>query len=227
MALDTDTGNWYQKESGAWGLKGNIKGPTGATGAQGIPGAKWKGEWNSATEYVARDAVYYNGNSYIALQTGTNQTPPATSDSYWQIVARKGVDGEGAGDMTKEDYDSNADGKVNAADAADTATYATTAGRATVADSADSVAWEDVSSKPTDFTPSAHALDAHTAVTLAELNAVISDADLGPAYTLPTASADTLGGVKVGANLSIADGVLSATGGLTEDQVRNLIIVWA
>ena len=49
----------------------------------------------------------------------------------------------------------------------------------------------------------------------------------GGSYTLPTASADTLGGVKVGANLSIADGVLSATGGLTEDQVRNLIIVWA
>jgi hypothetical protein len=46
-------------------------------------------------------------------------------------------------------------------------------------------------------------------------------------YTLPTASADTLGGVKVGSGLSIADGVLSATGGLTEDQVRNLIIVWA
>ena len=227
MALDTATGNWYQKESGAWGLKGNIKGPTGATGAQGIPGATWKGEWSSATEYVERDAVYYNGNSYIALQTGTNQTPPATSDSYWQIVARKGTDGEGAGDMLKIDYDSNADGKVNAADVADAATYATTAGRATVADSADAVAWEDVSSKPTDFTPSAHALDAHTAVTLAELNAKISDADLGPAYTLPTASADTLGGVKVGSGLSIADGVLSATGGLTEDQVRNLIIVWA
>lgn len=49
----------------------------------------------------------------------------------------------------------------------------------------------------------------------------------GGSYTLPTASAETLGGVKVGANLSIADGVLSATGGLTEDQVRNLIIVWA
>ncbi len=30
-------------------------------------------------------------------------------------------------------------------------------------------------------------------------------------YTLPTASADTLGGVKVGTNLSISDGVLSAT----------------
>ena len=32
-------------------------------------------------------------------------------------------------------------------------------------------------------------------------------------YTLPTASADTLGGVKVGDGLSIADGVLSASGG--------------
>ena len=93
--------------------------------------------------------------------------------------------------------------------------------------SADVADWNDLTSKPTDFTPSAHALDAHGSVTLAELNAIISDADLGPAYTLPTASADTLGGVKVGANLSIADGVLSATGGLgglTEDQVRNLII---
>jgi hypothetical protein len=35
----------------------------------------------------------------------------------------------------------------------------------------------------------------------------------GGSYTLPTASADTLGGVKVGANLSIADGVLSAEAG--------------
>ena len=31
-------------------------------------------------------------------------------------------------------------------------------------------------------------------------------------YTLPTASADTLGGVKVGAGLEINSGVLSATG---------------
>jgi hypothetical protein len=215
MALDTVTSNVYRKESGAWVQKGNIKGATGDTGAQGIPGVEWKGEWNSATEYVARDAVYYNGNSYLALQTGTNQTPPATSDSYWQIVARKGTDGEGAGDMLKIDYDSNADGKVNAADAADMATYATTAGHATAADIAYAVAWENVSSKPTDFSPSAHALDAHTAVTLAELNAKISDADLGPAYTLPTASADTLGGVKVGANLSIADGVLGVSAATT------------
>lgn len=39
-------------------------------------------------------------------------------------------------------------------------------------------------------------------------------------YTLPTASADTLGGVKVGAGLSITNGVLSATGGGVADSVE-------
>lgn len=38
-------------------------------------------------------------------------------------------------------------------------------------------------------------------------------------YTLPTASASSLGGVKVGAGLAINDGVLSATGGGTADSV--------
>ena len=37
------------------------------------------------------------------------------------------------------------------------------------------------------------------------------DAPTGEKYTLPVATADTLGGIKVGNNLSIADGVLSAT----------------
>lgn len=38
-------------------------------------------------------------------------------------------------------------------------------------------------------------------------------------YTLPEATADTLGGVKVGAGLAISGGVLSATGGGTADSV--------
>ncbi len=38
-------------------------------------------------------------------------------------------------------------------------------------------------------------------------------------YTLPTATAETLGGVKVGAGLNIVSGVLSATGGGTADSV--------
>lgn len=38
-------------------------------------------------------------------------------------------------------------------------------------------------------------------------------------YSLPTASASTLGGVKVGSGLAISDGVLSATGGGVADSV--------
>lgn len=38
-------------------------------------------------------------------------------------------------------------------------------------------------------------------------------------YSLPTASSDTLGGVKVGSGLAINNGVLSATGGGTADSV--------
>ena len=38
-------------------------------------------------------------------------------------------------------------------------------------------------------------------------------------YTLPAASADVLGGVKVGSGLAISQGVLSATGGGTADAV--------
>lgn len=38
-------------------------------------------------------------------------------------------------------------------------------------------------------------------------------------YTLPTASAETLGGVKVGTGLAINNGVLSASGGGTADAV--------
>lgn len=38
-------------------------------------------------------------------------------------------------------------------------------------------------------------------------------------YTLPAATAETLGGVRVGAGLNVVDGLLSATGGGTADSV--------
>ena len=39
-------------------------------------------------------------------------------------------------------------------------------------------------------------------------------------YTLPAATAESLGGVKVGAGLAVKDGILSATGGGTADVVE-------
>ena len=55
--------------------------------------------------------------------------------------------------------------------------------------------------------------------TTAEKTKLAGVAEGANKYSLPTASADTLGGVKVGAGLAISAGVLSATGGGTADAV--------
>lgn len=55
--------------------------------------------------------------------------------------------------------------------------------------------------------------------TTAEKNKLAGIADNANNYSLPTASSDTLGGVKVGSGLAINNGVLSATGGGTADSV--------
>lgn len=220
MAVDTATGNWYRKESGTWSLKGNIKGPKGDKGDTGDPGVNWRGAWDVATEYAERDGVYYNGSSFVALQASTGQTPPdpATGgDSYWLVVARRGIDGEGAGDMLKADYDYDNDGKVNAADMADVATYATTAGRATVADSADAADWNNLTSRPESFPPESHGLAVHTGATLAELNAMITDADV-PSDALATTSSD---GLMSAADKTKLDGLGA---GISEPDVIALII---
>ena len=50
-----------------------------------------------------------------------------------------------------------------------------------------------------------------TVATSGDYNDLANKPTIGGSYTLPTASASTLGGIKIGANLSIdANGVLSA-----------------
>lgn len=55
--------------------------------------------------------------------------------------------------------------------------------------------------------------------TTEEKNKLAGIAEGANNYTLPTATSDTLGGVKVGSGLAINNGVLSATGGGTADSV--------
>ncbi len=57
------------------------------------------------------------------------------------------------------------------------------------------------------------------ALSATQVRTLLNVADGANAYSLPTAAADTLGGIKVGTRLSIADGVLSAdeqAGGATD-----------
>lgn len=56
--------------------------------------------------------------------------------------------------------------------------------------------------------------------TTAEKSKLAGIAENANNYSLPTATAETLGGVRVGAGLSITGGVLSATGGGTADAVE-------
>lgn len=80
------------------------KGDTGAQGDQGIQGIQgpeglvWKGAYSGATAYVIDDAVSYNGSSYICIQASTGNLP--TDTNYWQLLAQKGADGAGTGDVS-------------------------------------------------------------------------------------------------------------------------------
>jgi hypothetical protein len=56
----------------------------------------WREGWNSATAYVFRDAVRYQGSSYYCESANTNQVPPpvtAPDNQYWSLMSERGGDG--------------------------------------------------------------------------------------------------------------------------------------
>lgn len=57
----------------------------------GSKGLNWKGAWSSTTNYVADDAVSFNGSSWIAKQSNINSTPVEGAD--WTMIAQKGDTG--------------------------------------------------------------------------------------------------------------------------------------
>lgn len=67
----------------------------------GIPagrGATPRGTYDAGTAYILDDAVLYNGSTFVALQATTGNAPPTlptTSNAYWQLLARQGIDGAG------------------------------------------------------------------------------------------------------------------------------------
>jgi hypothetical protein len=183
-------GDVYQKLSGAWVLKGNMRGPQGLQGLKGDPGINWRGSYSPIVDYIPGDGMTNGGSSYLCLAPCKGAAPSEGGDSNWLLLARKGLDGTGAGDMSKADYDPDGDGKVSSAAHADTATTATSANnaaRAAAADTADKVDWEGVMNQPPTYPPSLHGMGSHTPFTLAELNSKLSDADLTPFPTIGAA----------------------------------------
>lgn len=68
----------------------------------GIAGVVDRGTYSGATTYEANDIVLNNGSTWLALQPTTGNAPPVLpteSDAYWRLLARKGTDGSGTGDV--------------------------------------------------------------------------------------------------------------------------------
>jgi hypothetical protein len=78
------------------------RGDKGETGDTGDIGIDWQGAWSAGT-YEENQAVENNGSSWIATTT-TTQEPSGTATD-WDLIARKGEDGEGSGDMMAATYD--------------------------------------------------------------------------------------------------------------------------
>ncbi len=86
-------------------------GENGTNGIDGIDGTSftWKGAYAGGTAYVKNDNVSYNGSSYIAKSNTTGNLP--TNATYWDLLAEKGADGSGAGDMLASVYDADGGAK--------------------------------------------------------------------------------------------------------------------
>ena len=60
---------------------------------------RFVGNYDNSLDYVKNNVVQYNGSSFVALQNTIGNTPPilpTTNNQYWQLLAQRGVDGNGA-----------------------------------------------------------------------------------------------------------------------------------
>lgn len=122
----------------AWLL--SLVGATGAQGPQGNVGATGPSGPTGATGRGIASVVRTSGTGAPGTtDTYTITYSDATASAFSVYNGANGVNGAGAGDMLTSAYDTNADGKVNAADAAD------------------AVPWAGVTGKPATFAPSTHA----------------------------------------------------------------------
>ncbi len=104
LVIDTNPAQLYIKASATsadWaGPFTYATGPTGPAGPAGY--VNLRGAYSGVTAYAKNDGVLYNGSSFVALQATTGNAPPtlpATSNAYWQLLAIKGTDGAGTGDV--------------------------------------------------------------------------------------------------------------------------------
>ena len=95
-----NTANWNiygPKAGGSWPAGVALEGTDGVS-------LNWEGAWVTATAYAVNDGVSRAGSSYICKlgHTSGGSSEPGTGGSwttYWDVLASKGTDGLGAGDV--------------------------------------------------------------------------------------------------------------------------------
>lgn len=74
--------------------KGNVAKEQGDYAQSVIDSYKHDGDWQGSVEYKKNQEVLFNGSTYRALEDNKGTQP--TDKSVWQLIAQRGVDGEGA-----------------------------------------------------------------------------------------------------------------------------------
>jgi hypothetical protein len=104
LVFSGDSADLYVKASNA---SGDWVGPfaygRGDIGPEGPAGTlNPRGAYDAGTAYNANDNVLYSGSSWVALQSTISNAPPAlptTANAFWALLAAKGTDGTGIGDI--------------------------------------------------------------------------------------------------------------------------------
>lgn len=67
--------------------------------------------FDPSKSYVPLNKVSHNGSSYLCVMEAQGVAPP--NPDYWLLIAAKGADGEGSGDMLRATYDTDGSGVVD------------------------------------------------------------------------------------------------------------------
>lgn len=66
----------------------------GQLGPQGPPGLTWRGAYAAGTTYAEDDVVSAGGSAWVSLQAANTGHDPASSPTWWELLASKGDQGE-------------------------------------------------------------------------------------------------------------------------------------
>ncbi|MDP9875631.1 fusion protein [Agrobacterium tumefaciens] len=92
---------------GDWSVPFYLSGPVGPKGDTGATGITDAGIYAAANAYAVRDAVLDNGSTWLAKGAVPPGNPPpvlpAQQNDYWRLLARRGTDGTGIGDVVGPD----------------------------------------------------------------------------------------------------------------------------